>query len=94
MLEYVAAIKRGFRDRYHFGPVGGTPDEPFFAEGQIPDGAYPPGVSARARTMFYGATSPVPGARARIKTGMQSPVPSARARTTVAYRLHIADRHD
>jgi len=39
MLQYVAAVKRGFRDVHGFTPSGGTEHEPLF--NNIPDGEYP-----------------------------------------------------
>jgi hypothetical protein len=41
MTDYIRAVKRQFRDVYHFVPVRGTDDDPTFAEGAIPDGEYP-----------------------------------------------------
>lgn len=39
MTDYIAAVKRGFRDQHAFTPSGGTDREPLF-DG-IPDGEYP-----------------------------------------------------
>jgi hypothetical protein len=39
MLQYIQQIKRQFRDRYGFEPIGGTYDDPIFDN--IPDGSYP-----------------------------------------------------
>lgn len=45
MLEYIAAIKRGFRDQHGFKPTGGTDGEPLFAD--IPEGEYPMTIDGR-----------------------------------------------
>lgn len=39
MTEYIAEIKRQFRDKYNFTPIGGTDHEPNFDS--IPNGIYP-----------------------------------------------------
>lgn len=43
MINYIAAIRRGFRDTYGFEPFPGLEksDSPLFPEGLIPDGTYP-----------------------------------------------------
>ncbi len=41
MIGYIQAIKRQFRDAYHFVPEIDDGVEVIFAEGQIPDGVYP-----------------------------------------------------
>lgn len=39
MGEYIRAVKRGLRDRYHFKPKpGSTEEEPLL---DVPDGEYP-----------------------------------------------------
>lgn len=45
MIDYINAIKRGFRDQHHFKPTGGTDDEPLFDN--IPDGEYPMTIEGR-----------------------------------------------
>lgn len=38
MTAYISEIKRQFRDKYKFTPIGGTVQEPLFDS--IPDGVY------------------------------------------------------
>lgn len=47
MLEYIAAVKRGFRDTHGFKPTDGPEVSPVFGEGQIPDGEYPMVINGR-----------------------------------------------
>jgi hypothetical protein len=41
MIAYIQAIKRQFRDVYHFVPAYQFGEDLIFDEGQIPDGEYP-----------------------------------------------------
>lgn len=45
MINYINAVKRGFRDQYEFVPTGGTDDEPLFDN--IPDGEYPMTINGK-----------------------------------------------
>jgi len=46
MLSYIAAVKRGLRDKFKFKPKVDGPD-PVFAHGQVPDGTYPMKIEGR-----------------------------------------------